>query len=105
MDDEEERVALCRADDIESHRSFGGRGHCFAGPCAHRSTRQLEALLAGEEKPSLWPGVLVRDYVCFRAKVGFSDDDLVAGTRRNRRPALFPRQTFRPWSGHPLQLE
>lgn len=89
VNDEEERVALRRADDVELHGSFGGRGHRFASASAHGSIGQLEALFAGEQKLSLRSGVFVRRHVGFRAEVGFGDDNFVArasGNRRERPP-------------------
>jgi hypothetical protein len=89
MDNDEERVALLRADDIELHGCFCGRGGGgLAGASAHGSIRQLNALLPGKKKPSFRSGMLVRHDLGFRAEVGFGNDDLIARTRRNRREQI-----------------
>jgi len=99
VNNDEKCVPLPRTNHFQFHGDFGRGEHSFAYASTHRSTGQLQALLAGEQVPRLWSGVCVHWDISFRAKVCFLDDDLVAGPGGDRGELVCfrdERSTFRP---------
>ena len=82
VNNDEKCVPLARANHVQFHWGFGRGEHSFACARTHRSTRQLQALLASDEVPRFRSGVCMRWDIGFRAEICFVDDDLVAGRRR-----------------------
>ncbi len=80
----EEGVSFSRTDDVQFHRGFRRGRHGFASSSTHGAIGELQTLFASEQVPGLWSGMLVRHDIGFRAKISFSDDDLIADSRRNR---------------------